>query len=96
MKEEWTGERGEAMLSRGYSRKVNRNKKNTKETSTFSMDDCFSIEYVRKELINKLKEKGLTDEEIERLISMCDEMYNEHKIPYPTAEEILELENGIN
>ena len=54
----------------------------------FSMDDSFLIKNVRKELIDKLKEKGYTDEEIERIITMCDEMYNEHKVPYPRVEEI--------
>ena len=59
------------------------------DNKIFSMGDCFSIEYVREQLITKLKEKGFSDEDIERLISMCDEMYKEHKIPYPTIDEIL-------
>lgn len=58
------------------------------ENKMFSMGDCFSVEEVRKNLINKLKEKGISDEEIKKIITMCDEMYNEHKVPYPTAEEI--------
>lgn len=58
------------------------------DNKIFSMDDCFTIECVRKELIDKLKEKGISDEEIERIISMCDEMYKEHKFPYPTIDEV--------
>ena len=38
--------------------------------------------------LDKLKEKGVSDEEIERIISMCDEMYKEHKFPYPTIDEV--------
>ena len=34
----------------------------------FSMDDCFSIEYVREELITKLKEKGITVESYSLLL----------------------------
>ena len=58
------------------------------DNKVFDMDECFTIEYVRKELIDKLKEKGVSDEEIEGIISMCDEMYKEHKIPYPTIDEV--------
>ena len=54
----------------------------------FSMGDCFSSENAREELIKQLKEKGISNEEIERLISMCDEMYKEHKTPYPTIDDI--------
>ena len=59
-----------------------------KDNKVFDMDECFTIEYVRKELIDKLKEKGFSIEEIERLISMCDEMYKEHQIPYPAIDEL--------
>lgn len=38
------------------------------DNKIFDMDECFAIEYVRKELIDKLKEKGVSDEEIERII----------------------------
>lgn len=47
------------------------------------MEEFFSIEYVRKELINKLKDKGFSSEEI---ISVCDEMYEKYKTPYPTID----------
>ena len=60
------------------------------DNKIFDMDECFTIEYVRKELIDKLKEKGFSNEEIERIISICDEMYKEHKIPYPTIDEIFQ------
>ena len=58
------------------------------DNKVFDMDECFKIEYVRKKLIDKLKEEGVSDEEIERIISMCDEMYKEHKFPYPTIDEV--------
>ena len=50
------------------------------------MEEFFSIEYVRKELINKLKDKGFSSEEIEEIISVCDEMYEKYKTPYPTID----------
>ena len=33
----------------------------------------------------------MSEERINEFIKMCDEMYEEHKVPYPTVEEIENL-----
>lgn len=34
----------------------------------------------------------MTEEKINEFIKMCDEMYEEHKVPYPTVEELEKIE----
>lgn len=59
------------------------------ENKIFSMGDCFSIEYVRNEIIKELKERGYSKEKTDELIKICDIAYNDYKIPYPTIDELL-------
>ena len=47
------------------------------------MNYAFSVNAARNELINKLKEKGETDENIKKIIDSCDKDYTENGIPYP-------------
>ena len=47
------------------------------------MNYAFSVNAARNELINKLKEKGETNENIKRIIDSCDKDYTENGIPYP-------------
>lgn len=47
------------------------------------MNYIFSVKAARNELINKLKEKGETDENIKKIIDSCDKDYKENGIPYP-------------
>lgn len=59
------------------------------DNKMFSMGDCFSVENVRKELIEELKKRGYSQEKIDELIEICDTAYNDYKIPYPTIDELL-------
>lgn len=51
-----------------------------------SMDDFFTVEYARKELIRKMQEKGISKKEIDKFIEICDKEYKENKIPYPDLD----------
>jgi broad-specificity NMP kinase len=69
-------------------------KEKYEEKVIFTMDDFFNIEYIRNELIEKLKKQGYTQEKINELIKMCDEAYKDYKIPYPRVEELIENNNS--
>ena len=55
----------------------------------FSIDDCFNVEHIRNELIEELKKQRYSQEKIDEIIKICDIAYNDHKVPYPTIEELL-------
>lgn len=65
------------------------NKYYDENNKIFSMDDCFNVEYIRKELIDGLKKKGYSQEKINEFIKICDTAYDDYKIPYPTIDEML-------
>lgn len=50
------------------------------------MDDFFTIEYVRKELIKKMQKKGISKEKIDEFIKICDKEYKENNTPYPDID----------
>lgn len=54
----------------------------------FSIEDCFDVEHIRNELIEKLKKQRYSQEKIDEIIKICDTAYNDYKIPYPTIEEL--------
>ena len=58
-----------------------------------TFDDMFLIENIKKDLIKYLDEIGMTKKEIDDFISFYDEQYENHKIPYPTVEELKKLKN---
>ena len=47
------------------------------------MNYNFSIAKKRKELVDRLKEKGENEEKIKKIINECDKDYKEKGIPYP-------------
>ena len=54
-----------------------------------TMGDHFNVTEARKTLIAELKKRGFNQDKVDELIKMCDEAYENFKIPYPTIDEIL-------
>lgn len=55
----------------------------------WTIDEYFSVKEIRNNIINELKNRGYEESKIDELIKICDEAYNDYKIPYPTINEIL-------
>jgi len=52
----------------------------------WNIDDEFLIKKARNNLIEALKKRKMSDDEIQEVLKQCDKEYKENNIPYPTLE----------